>query len=209
MKLQFVILGFIALAVSAASLGLGFSLGKLPGVRQAERPGTNNVKLLSDRELGIGRPDLTNILARVEVLEERLRNQQPGSHKELPAAGSGMVVLQSGIGPVLLSVSGVDPFLDGYKITLSLGNPLAANMAGCKLVFLRGDIFDDLIPETKGNFQPQESASPYKFEHDISVDLSAGKWSKVEAQLAPLKLTELRKLTVGIFCDAATMRDAK
>jgi hypothetical protein len=99
----------------------------------------------------VGPPDTRSLLKKIESLEKKVADLesameanadligQYGSeiyrlkHAEAeldPASPDKYQRIETAVGPLLVSLGKAEPYLDGYKVQLQIGNPLAAQFSG-------------------------------------------------------------------------------
>lgn len=88
-------------------------------------------------------------------------------------------------GYFLFIVKDITPYLNGYKIKFTIGNPSYATYKGYKLKILWGDNFLSL---KEANFS-------------FTQDLKPGSWNNAEFVLAPAKSEEVNYIVVSIETD--------
>lgn len=130
----------------------------------------------------------------------------------------GYSVLDTGRGSLLIFCDGVEPFLDGYRIKLRLGNPLYMRFSGFKLKFKFGHKPPEL--PTKENTKEEELVKAFEkwpkdseawkkslshAEESYTDDLSPGTWTSVEAVLPEAKAEDITYIEVGIETDRISL----
>lgn len=108
----------------------------------------------------------------------------------------GFQVVDSPSGRVLLAVKDVQPFLDGYKIALVIGNPTCAILQNLKIKVcwnLRP------IPE-KSNFSQKDALAHESKEKLFTPkrDFEPGRWSRIELYIEPATIEELGRVEFSI-----------
>src|SRR2546426_9185192 len=101
------------------------------------------------KELEARMAQLERTLSAVQwVLREKLEPKKA----VVDATSKGYTFLESSVGILVVSCDGAQPYLDGYKVSLEVGNPLNVTFAGFRLKVRSGkapptaDIFDQLVP---------------------------------------------------------------
>lgn len=104
-------------------------------------------------------------------------------------------------GPVLLAVEKVQPYLDGYKVTLSVGNITAANYTGAAFDVSWG------LPLDLKKYTAEEYSKSQKIKIFSSiVNFNSGSYTYVDATLTPAKPEEIKEITVGIEFNRISLR---
>jgi hypothetical protein len=132
--------------------------------------------------------------------------------------GYGTVTTDKGI--FLFAVDGAEPFLDGHKIILRVGNPMNMTFSGFKLKVRYGKRSPE-IP----SFEPGDTNSAAVFQKwwddkqvwekkirktDISFTetLQPGAWTRIDFTLKETKPEDVAYLEVGIDTDQISLRKA-
>ena len=106
-----------------------------------------------------------------------------GSYMEVQVSRSNMFLL--------VSCSKVEPYLEGHKVTLDIGNPYAADIRGISVTLRYGKDLDEML-QTLRNVKV-----------DYPERLPSGQWTPVVVTLNPSKSEQLRH--VGVEVDVATI----
>lgn len=117
--------------------------------------------------------------------------------------------INSNTGIFLVILDNVSPYLDGQKVTLSIGNPSSAKYTGFKLKLTWGMRF----PEFDGK-DAEEWNKQYRLaiestkEKEISLPdtLQPGSWNKVSFNLAPAQSKEFGRLTIEMITDNVSLQ---
>lgn len=105
-------------------------------------------------------------------------------------------------GYFLISVSDAQPYLDGYKIRLNVGNPSFATYHGAKFNITWGKKWD---PKSKSDYDTWSTGLKSK-EIAIVEDLAPGSWNPVEIILSPAKNDELGYINLKVKVDKLSLR---
>jgi hypothetical protein len=104
------------------------------------------------------------------------------------------------VGYFLVVLENAEPYLDGQKITLLIGNPNNVTFSGVKLKAKWGPRY----PEKKQSSQEwleayqAYTASSQEKEIELTDTLRAGTWNKVQFTIAPAKTDAFGRLEIGI-----------
>ena len=102
-------------------------------------------------------------------------------------------------GPLMVSVDSMESYLDGYKLTLQIGNPSYMTYSGFQVTTFWGPEFQTLAGTNK--FTPELSAKWQSLQHSNTVSMTdsllPGKWNWVKVIVAPAKPDEIRNLEVS------------
>lgn len=153
---------------------------------------------------------LTNRLAKLEAEVQALKTQNVNHNYRVQALeGAGTesltpedghyTVLHTRFGVMLISYETAAPYLDGYEVTVAIGNLTTASFKGLKVAL---DYGPALVTNASG--QPQYTAyfSSRKHKDFNLLDvISSGKWNNIKLQLVPAKAEEVRDLDIRLEFD--------
>jgi hypothetical protein len=103
----------------------------------------------------------------------------------------------------LVSVEEVTPYLNGYKLHLSVGNPMSAKYSGVKIKIKWGKSYD-FSKYSEPSFNVWQKSVQEK-EFPITEMLQAGTWNKVELILAPATIDQLGFVRLSISTDTVAL----
>lgn len=109
-------------------------------------------------------------------------------------------ICRTKIGPILISVKDTAAYLDGYRVTLEIGNPTAADLPSAKL-HIRTSASAFSIEE----LQKYNDSVELRVE-DITATLKAGYWTTVTFTLSPATAERLRNLFLALEPQAVYLR---
>jgi len=148
---------------------------------------------------------------RIEALKKRTATIDPNS--------TAYSFLDTGAGVLLISCDGVEPYLDGHRIKLRLGNPLNMQFSGFKLRFKFGrkpPELPKLKNMSKSDFLKAGEAwqrdydawkeSLREAESSYAVDLLPGAWKTVRATLPQTKAEDIAYVEVSIETNRISLR---
>jgi TolA-binding protein len=107
--------------------------------------------------------------------------------------------LDTDTGFFLISVQEVTPYLNGYKLSLNIGNPMAAKYSGAK-VKLTWNTFYDARNYTEASFKEWQKNKQEK-EVVLPSTLLPGTWNSIEVILAPATTDQLGDVTFAMSTD--------
>jgi hypothetical protein len=104
----------------------------------------------------------------------------------------------------LVSLEDASPYLNGYRVKLSIGNPSNAKFSGAKVKvrWARAYDFDKFTSESYALWQ----SSIHEKEATLTEDLIPGVWNKVDLDLIPSASDELGYLEVSITSGSVSLR---
>jgi hypothetical protein len=135
---------------------------------------------------------ITLVQQSVATLYNRVSEYQGG---ELHLTDKGFSRIDTNGGTFFVSVVKAEPYLNGYRLFINIGNPSMATFDGVKMTFLYGD------SEKLAELQTKEISSPAK--------LAAGAWTQVEATLAPATTDNLKYVTLSMETNTLLLRRAR
>jgi hypothetical protein len=104
----------------------------------------------------------------------------------------GFGLLKTPFGTLLVSTVSVEPYLDGYKIHLNIGNTTSANFSGLSLIC--------------SSYQTSNVFSTFQtFTNVLTDELSSGYWTPIDFILAPSDMDRVRNASVSIQLDELTL----
>lgn len=190
------LLGVFGIALMALSLG---------GCGQSEAPvqPANNYGELSTRIAGLEDrlATLSNCVQRDELRE--LTKDEAYRFASIDTDSKGYGKIETGLGTLFVSTQSAEPYLDGYKVHLSIGNPYFVTYSDFKLIASWGP------PLTNGAEFTKWSAAQKNKTNEVTTPLYPGAWNAVELILAPATADELRNAQVAIELDKINLREPK
>jgi hypothetical protein len=102
-------------------------------------------------------------------------------------------------GYVLIQVGHVESYLDGVKVTLSIGNPLYSDLTNCTLTTYYG-------PDITNNDAPEKWRQTAKFvTTPINNNLLAGRWTNQDVVIPAVSPSTCRHLSVYLECKGMSL----
>lgn len=111
-----------------------------------------------------------------------------------PTAPGPFASLQTSNGTLLVSLSNVEPYLNGMRLILQVGNPMMCTYSRSTMRLRYGP---------RGSLQPRNIK-----EVSIIDPLLPGRWNRVEAVIAPLGVNDLGALQVSIETTTVSLQEA-
>src|SRR5436190_14517820 len=131
----------------------------------------------------------------VAALETDFRRSKALSHPlevTLDFSEKSFGSIYTSVGQLFIGTVDAQPYLDGYKLALNIGNPTTAQFEGITLHVTWGP--KDLKGET-----PEERAASYKSTTvRVNEPLLPGKWNRVEINAVPAKPEAVRNVHVMV-----------
>jgi hypothetical protein len=104
----------------------------------------------------------------------------------------GFSLLKTPFGTLLVSTVSVDPYLDGYKVHLNIGNPMSANFTGFLLIC--------------SSYQTSNTFATFQtFTNTLTDHLPSGYWTPIDFVLAPSDMDRVRNASVSIQLNQLTL----
>jgi hypothetical protein len=107
-----------------------------------------------------------------------------------PASPNEYIRIESDVGPLLVSLKNVEPYLDGYKVQLTVGNPLSLTFKGFELAAT-------WAPRLSGTDYAGWLKKQKKKTFSLTQDLLSGRWNAVTLILSETKAEEVGYLEVS------------
>ena len=151
------------------------------------------VSVLEEKFADLAR-QLTELKSEVETLrreksfDELLRNLDSIAY--LTPGSDGYSVIQSDLGRMTVSLSNIEPYANGSRVTLQFGNPTSANLNSAKAKLEWGSV------DEKGSPRNESARSR---EITFSQSLRAGAWTNVPVVLEGVQPKELGFVRVREF----------
>lgn len=133
--------------------------------------------------------------AEVSVLRTRLEGLTSGS-ATVSTERDEYGIARTPFGPFTVISRAVTPYLDGFRITLAIGNLTAATFQGAKLKVSWGPPFDST------NFVKDRKERGF----DVTTIFSPGAYAIVVVALTPASANEIKEIDVGITLNQMSLR---
>jgi len=151
---------------------------------------------------------LSDLESRFEALSNRVnQNEWMAGFKEDSARtvtidpdDKGYGKIETDLGPLFISTASVEPYLDGYKMHLLIGNPSSASYSDFKLVTLWGPLPTNNMMWDKWN-EAQKART-----NSIISSLVSGAWTPVDITLTPALPAEIRNVRVRVELSKVHLR---
>ncbi len=167
---------------------------------------TEEIKKLVNSKVGVGSDTFLNIYKRLWAIE------QYNSVSFDPSGQKSYQRLDTNNGTFLILLDNVTPYLDGFKVTLSIGNPSAATYSGLKLNVSWGKRFpvyeENKIDEYMKNSEIANASTKEKV-ISLTDSLQPGSWNKVTLVISPASAKEFGRLGVTLTTDQVVLRTNK
>jgi hypothetical protein len=148
---------------------------------------------------------------RVAMLETTIQSLEKGlSDLELARKRSGegeinvtersYTRITSKTGFFLVSCEDIQPYLDGYRVKLQIGNPYAVTFSGCQILAKWGAKFD---PQKMTYDDWQKGLKTKNFA--LTSDLRPATWNRVTITITPATPSDLKYFSVGLKTDSVKM----
>jgi hypothetical protein len=151
-----------------------------------------------------------------ELYLDDLRSMLSGAKPvEIDVTQKSYTPIHTPSGLLFIQCMGAEPYLNGHKLKLAIGNPLLATFNGFKLKCLYGP---KQPPMPTGPYEPK-TWQQYREASDKSLKsrretearftetIGAGFWKEVELILVPSSAEELGMITIAMEIDAVHLRN--
>jgi len=140
-------------------------------------------------------------------VEELLRNMNKTATFDPSEPKSGFDKVESTSGFFLVSLQNVQPYLDGQRVTLHVGNPLSVTYSGFKIKATWSTRMPKFDPTDRQYSEKQRAWNAGKQQKEIALTqaLRPGAWNTVSFVVAPAKAENFGYLEVGIETNQVRM----
>jgi hypothetical protein len=125
---------------------------------------------------------------------------------ELPRSVGNYSRVDSGSVDLLVLVEDVTPYLDGYKLTLQIGNPTSALLTNARLDVSWGN---KLSPNSTDADFKKYLETFRQSEFPVNGDLKPGMWTRTEIILSPASRDSFGEVSIGINVPAVVLSAPK
>ena len=154
-------------------------------------------------QLSVLQSELSKLSKRLDKIEAeslmRLINEPGDSVTFDPQESTGYGRLVAPTGVLLIKLSKIEPYLDGFALTFMIGNPTTATYSGVEGEISWAPAIDWNKPETMDKF----TAKKFK----IQDRFPAGMWSPMKITVGPAKPEDVRRVTVKPSFNVLSMRE--
>lgn len=148
----------------------------------------------------------------------KLMNELSEDWGELDPTIKSFSYAKSNAGKLLIACTGVESYLDGYKINLEIGNPLAMSFSGFKLRIRYGTkppetaSLEDILSNIKkfdNEKYIQQQTDWYKNlqykNFSFTETLPAGSWQQVTCVISPAKMEDIAYFAIRITTNTVNL----
>ncbi|HWZ95029.1 MAG TPA: hypothetical protein VNW30_07530 [Opitutaceae bacterium] len=139
--------------------------------------------ILMRQDMGQLKADVKKDEEAVLFLLAKITEIDGGKPASLSATTKGFELAKTEYGSFLISLVNVEPYLDGFRVTLSIGNPLDA------------DISDGTISI---NYGTSSTDAHNSVSQTIEQPIAGGHWTEVVIMVAPAKAEQLNYLGISL-----------
>lgn len=157
--------------------------------------------------------EITKLDARLSSAESELndlKNQQQNTAGEVlgiklnaeadqtaifdPVSSQGYATLDAGVGKLMVSVEDIEPYADGVKVRLAIGNPNAVTLNGLKGEATYGPATSRIGAMPAGEWSKRQRTSVLS----IPDSLTPARWNKVTITLPGIAATDFGRLSLAL-----------
>jgi hypothetical protein len=142
-------------------------------------------------------------MARFQVEKDRY------SKVYLDASSKGFQRLDTNCGTFWVMLDDIEPYPDGYKLVLSIGNPYYAVFSGMKTLARWGPAFDGNVSEKDVSAYEAWEKTLKEKEETVTHALRPGTWNKMTVILAPAKQEDLAYVEFSMTVEQVKLGDSK
>lgn len=127
----------------------------------------------------------------------------------LDTSSKGFQRLDTNCGTFWVMLEDVEPYTNGYKFVLSIGNPYYAVFSGVKTRARWGQAFEAKASEKDMSAYEAWEKTLKEKEETITNELRPGTWNKMTVILAPAKQEDLAYIEFSMTVEQVKLGDAK
>jgi len=142
-------------------------------------------------------------MARFQVEKDRY------SKVYLDTSSKGFQRLDTNCGTFWVMLDDIEPYPDGYKLVLSIGNPYYAIFSGMKTLTRWGPAFDGNVSEKDVSAYEAWEKTLKEKEGTVTHALRPGTWNKMTVILAPAKQEDLAYVEFSMTVEQVKLGDSK
>ena len=142
-------------------------------------------------------------MARFQVEKDRY------SKVYLDTSSKGFQRLDTNCGTFWVMLDNVEPYSNGYKFVLSIGNPYYAIFSGMKTLARWGPAFDGNVSEKDVSAYEAWEKTLKEKEGTVTHALRPGTWNKMTVILAPAKQEDLAYVEFSMTVEQVKLGDSK
>jgi hypothetical protein len=163
----------------------------------------NEIQRINDRIKPL-EDGFADISWRLMLLDGELKSR---NSIDLNLTEKGYGKLETNTGFFFISCAGVENYLDGYKIILNIGNPLAVSYMGFKLKVKWGKPYD--IKSKPFRSYDDWEKTLHKSEKSFTDLLKPASWNKVELILSPATAEDVKYVNIEMGTDNISLYEAR
>jgi hypothetical protein len=179
---------------------------KIPGLKDKDAQDKANAATAKVEQLEKEKSDLEERIGKLESQQFftglRLSDLE-NSEVDLKTDEDKYGIDHTSNGTFYVYVSKIEPFMDGYKVFLNVGNPSAATFSGANFNVRWGLTYD-----AKGKSLQEINESRKEKNISSTKSFSAGAYTLVELPLTPATAEEVRTISVSVKFDQLSLRRA-
>lgn len=137
-------------------------------------------------------------------LDEHMINQKEFKRTTVELSEGGYRKLDTDDGTFLVGIDQVTSYLNGYKLTLLIGNPSSAMYRGFKVKIRWGTVYSGAFGDKKA-FDEWEKSIQEK-EQDFADVLEPGSWNKAAFVVIPAAAPQLGMMSISMTTGRVVLR---
>ena len=147
---------------------------------------------------------ISNLAWQIIILN--LKSSDNGEAVFDAADSTGFSRINSESGFFLVSLKNVEPYLDGYRVTVKVGNPLSADYSNLKFDVSWGKKYESKDAANDPKAFQNWQASLHTKEISMPDKLLSGSWNMIQLVLSPAKSDELGYISIKLSTKTASLR---
>lgn len=148
-----------------------------------------------------------SLASRIAALEKALEKERLErvfhatffEHRELDCVSHGTTIIQekNGLLGFYVGCDNIEPYLEGYRVRLRIGNPYAAEFGNTSLMLFHGKDVEESFRDSN------------QVKVDIPNRLPAGSWVPIVITVSRAKVEQMRHLALELTVGAVKLNDTR
>ena len=150
------------------------------------------------KDLAAATTDIKKQIETNESWRKIVQDEYKTESASLTADGTGYAIARTSLGPALVKLQGLTPYLDGFKARIWIAALTTVDLSGIKgtLSWIERDV--DVLKKNASVFREKEFASTATFQ--------SGRYTEVEVVLTPASASGLKEFYVRLTADQVSVK---
>lgn len=146
-----------------------------------------------DKALVDAKTDLKRALEVSDWINESYRDDYKAAAARLGADSSGYSVARTSLGPAVVRIAGISPYLDGYKVKLWVTVLTPIDLSGLKGSLIWHESDSAVLEKNKDKLRKKEFST--------TATMKPGRYTEIEIAVTPASATGLKNFSVALETD--------